>query len=66
MSVPRDFIPAVQLVTRPRDKPINATTLAEELERDRHGISRELASTGARAWAGMVFEIFEFGIGHLA
>ena len=39
---------------------------AEELERDRHGIGRELASTGARAWAGMVFEIFEFGIGHLA
>src|SRR4029077_5172525 len=28
MSVPRDFIPAVQLVTRPRDKPINATTAA--------------------------------------
>src|SRR5439155_530531 len=39
---------------------------AEELERDRHGISRKLASTCARAWAGMVFEIFEFGIGHLA
>src|SRR4051794_39995449 len=28
MSVPRDFIPAVQLVSRPRDKPINATTAA--------------------------------------
>ena len=39
---------------------------AEELERDRHGISRKLASTCARARAGMVFEIFEFGIGHLA
>ena len=39
---------------------------AEELERDRHGVGRELASAGARAWAGMVFEIFEFGIGHRA
>src|SRR5437867_6505672 len=28
MSVPRDFMPAVQLVTSPRDKPINATTAA--------------------------------------
>src|SRR5215468_7922734 len=28
MSVPRSFIPAVQLVTRPRDRPIKATTAA--------------------------------------
>ena len=28
MSVPRDFIPAVQLVTKPRDRPIKATTAA--------------------------------------
>src|SRR5512133_2580697 len=28
MSVPRSFIPDVQLVTRPRDKPIKATTAA--------------------------------------
>src|SRR5437763_6142482 len=28
MSVPRSFIPAVQLLTRPRDKPSNATTAA--------------------------------------
>ena len=35
MSVPRSFIPAVQLVTKPRDKPINATTAARVLRVDR-------------------------------
>src|SRR5215472_3875030 len=32
MSVPRDFIPALQLVTNPRDMPINATTAAMPTE----------------------------------
>jgi hypothetical protein len=31
-SVPRDFIPADQLLTRPRDNPIRATTAAMPTE----------------------------------
>jgi hypothetical protein len=32
MSVPRDFIPAVQLVSNPLDIPTNATTAAMPIE----------------------------------
>src|SRR5205823_14452455 len=39
---------------------------AEELERDRHRVSCELTPTGSGAWAGMVFEVFEFGSSHRA
>ena len=37
---------------------------AEELERNRHGVGRELTAAGAGARAGMVFEILELGIVH--
>ena len=39
---------------------------AQEFERDRHRIGGKLAAAGAGSGTGMIFQIFQFSIGHLA